>query len=171
MALETTRRGFLAGLLGVTVIAVIPKAIQTILPEVVSIDPWAIQAPPGTTYQWVRTALLGTPDPENVQKRLDNGWVFVPPAVHPGAPLSTVNTAIETSGLILMQKPTALVQETLAQERAPRMDQDHRVVSLACRYRAEDEAVATVSDLVQHLHGIGYTPRDVELFFKRKGIS
>lgn len=113
---QTTRRGFLAGLLGLTVVAVLPKApnLAPVLPE--AIDPWSIRAPEGWTYQWVRTALLGEPDPENVAKRIDNGWTFVAPAVHPGAPVSTVENAIAASGLILMQKPTVEVQKTLAAE-------------------------------------------------------
>jgi len=81
-------------------------------------DPWSIKAPDGTTYQWVRTALLGNADPANVQARLDNGWTFVAPTEHPGAPVSTVEEAIETHGLILMQKPTAAVQESEAKRLA-----------------------------------------------------
>jgi hypothetical protein len=112
---ELTRRGFLAGLFATAVIvANVPKA--SLLADVIEpIDPWGIKAPPGWTYQWVRSALLGEPDPENVQKRLDNGWTFVLPAAHPGAPVSTVQKAIETSGLILMQKTTAAVDAYAAQ--------------------------------------------------------
>lgn len=107
--LDLTRRGFLVGLLGTAVIAVLPKAAaEALAPE--AIDPWSIQAPPGITYQWVRTAILGEPDPWNVQARIDNGWTFVAPSDHPGAPVSTVQAAIETHGLILMEKPTPLVQ-------------------------------------------------------------
>ncbi len=114
---QTTRRGFLAGLLGLTVVAALPKVPGSApaLPE--AIDPWAITAPSGTTYQWVRTALLGEPDPANLHKRLDNGWDFVLPEAHPGAPVSTVEHAIEASGLVLMQKSTAEVQAQLAEER------------------------------------------------------
>jgi hypothetical protein len=109
--MQLSRRGFLAGLLGTAVIAVIPNAaapveaaVETVVPP---IDPFAITAPPGWTYQWVRCALLGEPDPENVQARIDNNWTFVEPAAHPGAPVSTAQAAIEACGLILMQKPTA----------------------------------------------------------------
>lgn len=109
---DLTRRGFLAGLLGTAVIVALPKQTTAIAPD--PIDPWSIKAPEGTTYQWVRTALLGEPDPANVQARLDNGWAFVAPTVHPGAPASTVEQAIETHGLILMEKPTAAVQESEA---------------------------------------------------------
>lgn len=118
--MDLTRRGFLAGLLGTAVIAVAPKAALIETAPVPPIDPWSIQAPHGLTYQWVRTALLGEPDPANVQARLDNGWIFVVPEAHPGAPVSTVERAIKTSGLILMQKPTEQVQATLAEEKAAR---------------------------------------------------
>ncbi len=113
MTIETSRRGFLQGLLGLTVVAALPKVPGALaLPQ--SIDPWGISAPAGLTYQWVRTALLGAPDPENLQKRLDNGWIFVVPEVHPGAPLSTVENAVAFGGLILMQKPTVEVERSLA---------------------------------------------------------
>ena len=115
--MQLTRRGFLAGLLGATVIAVVPKGAALALDAAVPpIDPWAIQAPPGTTYMWVRCALLGEPDPENVEVRLNNGWKFVEPKVWPGAPLSTAEKAIETGGLILMEKPTVEVEATLKAE-------------------------------------------------------
>ena len=117
--MEVTRRGFLAGLLGATVIAMVPKgamAVEEIAPQ--TIDPWSIQAPPGTTYQWVRCSLLGEPDPANVEARLSNGWKFVAPAAHPGAPLSTAEKAIETGGLILMSKPTADHEASQLLERA-----------------------------------------------------
>ena len=116
---ELTRRGFLAGLFATAVIvANVPKA--SLLADVVEpIDPWGIKAPPGWTYQWVRSALLGEPDPENVQKRLDNGWTFVLPATHPGAPVSTIQKAIETSGLILMEKSNEAIEAYEARFRCP----------------------------------------------------
>lgn len=120
MKVEATRRGFLAGLFGTAVIVEMPKTalalVEPLAPD--AIAPWAIIAPPSTTYQWVRTALLGVPDPANVQARIDNGWKFVVPDLYPGAPVSTVEKAIETRGMILMEKPTADVQQSLAAERA-----------------------------------------------------
>jgi len=111
--IETSRRGFLAGLMGVAVIAVVPHdpaaLVADAVPSIPPIDPWAIKAPPSQTYQWVRCALLNEPDPANVEARLANGWTFVAPETHPGAPVSTAEQAIETCGLILMEKPTEQV--------------------------------------------------------------
>ena len=119
---ETSRRGFLKGLLGLTVVAVVPLPKNTeSLADVSRIDPFAIKAPDGTAYQWVRTALYGDPDPENVRLRLTNGWQFVMPAEQPGAPTSELGNAIETGGLVLMQKPTADVQAQLTSDRANHM--------------------------------------------------
>lgn len=115
--MQTTRRGFLAGLFGVSVIAVLPRAPVPVSVPVEPIDPFAIVAPDGWTYQWVRTALMGTPDPANVQARIDNNWTFVAPAQHPGAPVAKLEDAIETVGLILMQKTTIDVEKDAAKER------------------------------------------------------
>lgn len=104
-----TRRGFLAGLLGLTVVAVLPSmpGMAPVLPKV--LDPFSIKPPEGLTYQWVRTALLGEPDPANVAARVENGWTFVAPSIHPDAPTATLDTSIESGGLVLMQKPTSEV--------------------------------------------------------------
>ncbi len=113
MTLTATRRGFLAGLLGTSVIAVLPKA-PTLAEAAPVLDPFAIDAPAGITYQWVRCSLMGEPDPQNVQLRLDNGWSFVPPALHPTAPAVDIVRAVEGGGLVLMQKPTHLIEQPKA---------------------------------------------------------
>ena len=116
MTLEPTRRGFLAGLFGLTVVAVVPGGgFDEAAAAVPAADPFAIQAPEGITYQWVRTALLGEPDPANVEARLCNGWRFVSPSRHPSAPTAQLGATVEMSGLVLMERPTADVE---AQERA-----------------------------------------------------
>lgn len=116
MPIESTRRGFLKGLLGLTVVAIVPLPGDGV-GQVPAVDPYAIKAPEGTTYQWVRTALFGEPDPENVRLRLTNGWTFVAPDAHAGAPTSKLGDAVERGGLVLMQKPTVDVQAELAAER------------------------------------------------------
>ena len=46
----------------------------------------------------------------------------LPPLVHVGAPLSTVERAIETDGLMLMERPTVDVEQMLAAERMAWLD-------------------------------------------------
>ncbi len=166
MTLELTRRGFLQGLLATAVIVSLPKTPSGI-PLHDPFNPWAIKAPDGITYQWVRTALCGDPDPENVQLRLDNGWTFVKPATHPGAPVSSLGHAVETGGLVLMEQPTHLVEERMARERAPMMDRDHRVAGIL--REAMQEVAAVAAPKLKH---ISYTDADVSLWCLRKlGVS
>src|SRR5262245_38698991 len=119
MTVNVSRRQVLAGIIGTaTSVIAIPgdarfAAIGSELwptPAplpfgVAKVDPYAIAAPQGWVYQWCRSALLGEPDPENIQIRLDNGWTFVEPADHPGAPVVNTEAAIGHGGLILMKKP------------------------------------------------------------------
>lgn len=113
MTITATRRGFLAGLLGTTVIAVMPKA-ATIAEAAPTIDVYEITAPDGWTYQWVASHVMGEPTPMNVQARLDKGWTFVAPATHPEKPAIDIARAVEGGGLILMQKETHLVEKPKA---------------------------------------------------------
>lgn len=118
---ELTRRGFLSLFGAAAVVAVLPSGAAlgpVIEPATCPIDPWAITAPDGWTYQWVRTAVMGVADPENVAKRIDNGWRFVAPEAHPGAPVATVERAIAMLGLILMERPTVEVEKQRAAEHA-----------------------------------------------------
>ncbi len=120
--MDPTRRGFLSGLLGLTVIAVLPKPLAIAVPR--PLNPYDIAAPEGLTYQWVRCALLGIPDPENVQKRIDNGWQFVAADKHPNAPTATIGETIDRGGLVLMWKSTADVQAQFrAEKEAARLAQ------------------------------------------------
>jgi hypothetical protein len=124
--MDVNRRGFLSGLLGVTVIAAMPVHAETVLDISMSPVPVpdfnllkSVQAPPGWTYQWVRSALLGEPDPLNVQRRLDNGWTFVAPSQHPELPAYAADEAIEGFGLILMQKETAKIEKVVPAQWPP----------------------------------------------------
>lgn len=161
---EATRRGFLQGLLGTLVIAQVPLGVADPLdPLVEPIDPFSIRPPDGITYQWVRSALLGEPDPENVQKRLDNGWQFVAPEAHIGAPTCTLGRTIEESGLVLMEKPTLDVQLDQARQRAPHMDADHRVLSML-----REELITAGERIAPKLKHIGYTEADILHFTQRR---
>lgn len=104
--------------MGLTVVAVLPEmpGMAPVLPK--ALDPFAIKPPAGLTYQWVRTALLGEPDPANVAARVENGWTFVAPSIHPDAPTATLDISIENGGLVLMQKPTSEVMAQLAKDHA-----------------------------------------------------
>lgn len=115
--MEPTRRGFLQGLLGLTVVAIVPGMKETAAEPIAKlIDPYAIKAPEGITYQWCRTSLLGEPDPENIRLRLTNGWKFVAPNIHTGAPTSKLGDAVEHGGLVLMEKSTDKVQIELEKD-------------------------------------------------------
>lgn len=39
--------------------------------------------PPGSRYKWVRIAVAGQPDPDNVSENMEMGWRPVPPERHP----------------------------------------------------------------------------------------
>jgi hypothetical protein len=142
---ETTRRGFLAGLGGILVLAQVPGAAIEV-PAGQDIRVWKpfddVQAPPGWTYEWARSSLMGEPDPLNIKNRLDNGWTFVPVADQPQLALYaavTVDDAIEDGGLILMQKPTANVElvRQMQQERA-----DNVMKAIGYRQWSEEDAQA-----------------------------
>lgn len=105
-----TKRDFLIAMLGTQVIAVLPKQ-PSLAGAAPVLDPFAVAAPEGWTYQWVRSSLMGEPDPYNVQQRLDNGWTFVPADRHPAAELHDLGEAVKHYGLILMQKETALIEQ------------------------------------------------------------
>jgi hypothetical protein len=110
--MHMTRRGFLKGLAGTAVIVAtplkLPPAAEPMPPPVDVLG--SAKAPDGLTYQWVRTHLLGEPDIENVEARINNGWSFVAPKEQPHLPTEDAVLAIEQGGLILMQKATELVE-------------------------------------------------------------
>lgn len=111
MAVELSRRGFLKGLAGTAVIVAMPlPAIPVASPAPPPANVLDAAKPPsGMTYQWVRTHLMGEPDIENVEARIQNGWTFVRPKDQPHMPTEDAALAIENGGLILMEKPTAAV--------------------------------------------------------------
>jgi hypothetical protein len=78
------------------------------LPEHVREDGW--------DYQWVRQSCHGKPDPANVNAHMENGWR---PAA--GKRLTDHYRAagdhIERDGLILMERPQALTNEAIAEDR------------------------------------------------------
>jgi hypothetical protein len=129
---------------------------------VAEVDPYAIAAPDGWVYQWCRSALMGEPDPANIQMRLDNGWTFVEPEAHPGAPTVNTEAAIGQGGLILMKKPKVLVTEAM---RAQREEANKRFggIDLANAMRATEleEVVETPSGTVRIL-GLAQLKKDYD---------
>ena len=115
MTIDLTRRGFLAGLFGTAVVAVLPKAAPAAAPleEIEALS--LIKPPSGMTWQWVATHVMGQPDPGRLEARLANGWRPVVPSAHPGMPSVDIEEAINSGGFVLMQKPTA---EVMAAHRA-----------------------------------------------------
>ena len=125
MTIDLTRRSFLKGLTGVAVIAVLPKVpIAPASPAIAeSVAPTAtLTPPPGITYNWVRTALMGEPDMANLEDRLNNGWTFVRPSAHPEMPVEDAAIAFERQGLILMQCPTIECELRAIAERFAKKD-------------------------------------------------
>jgi hypothetical protein len=119
---DTTRRGFLAGLGGLFVLAQVPKMEFVGVGEVRPVwQPYDVNAPDGWTYEWARCSLMGEPDPENIEKRIANGWEFVSPDTHPeiaAVAKMTADQALDVGGLILMQKPTVEVEKARAAQSA-----------------------------------------------------
>lgn len=153
-------------------------------------DPPKFPAPPGTTYQWVNTTLMGEPDLKRLYDRLYNGWSFVVPSAHPEALAMTMRHAVRSQGFCLMERPTALIEEQRAIERAPHMDLDIRALSILERYtgdasqvsvqgqslrvsirkRTKDGVVArplNTLDEVRAELAVHFDPADVRLFMKR----
>ena len=126
MTIDLTRRSFLRGLAGTVVIAALPPIPATPVTDPLlasAVAPAAdLTPPPGITYNWVRTSLLGEPDIENMEDRIANGWTFVLPSAHPEMPVADATIAFERRGLILMQCPTVECELRHAWEQFTRRD-------------------------------------------------
>ena len=102
---------------------------------------------PGYVFRWVRTAILGQPDPTNVSGKLREGWEPVKAEDHPEMMLEANKSGnLEIGGLILCKAPEELmgqrdahynkqnraqmesVNNTLFRENDPRMPlfKDHK---------------------------------------------
>ena len=105
-------------------------------------DPPHVAAPAGLIYQWVNTTLMGSLDLKPLQQRLGNGWSFVAPSKHPELQATTLAKIVDGHGFCLLEKPTALVAEQRAMERAPHMDLDIRALSILERYEGKAQHVS-----------------------------
>ena len=133
MTVDLSRRSFLKALAGTAVIVSLPAAVVAAIPDAapraVSADP---VPPAGMTYQWVRTHLLGEPDIENVEARIGTGWTFVAPKDQPHIPTENAALAIEHGGLILMQKPTVMVEAQRLEEYKANMRRAAKIECPTC---------------------------------------
>jgi hypothetical protein len=69
-------------------------------------------APDGWTYEWKRKTVLGAEDPAYQVHLKRVGWEEVPTKRHPEMmPGKNANEFIERKGMVLMERPTELVEE------------------------------------------------------------
>lgn len=81
-------------------------------------------APPGWTYEWKRKTILGQEDPAHMVELVRMGWEPVPVSRHPERmPSNWSGTTIERKGMILMERPTELVEEAKEIERRKAISQ------------------------------------------------
>lgn len=74
--------------------------------------------PPDWTYEWRRRTVLNAEDPSYQVYLAQKGWAAVPARRHPEMmPLGYSGAFIERKGMILMERPTAIVEERKALER------------------------------------------------------
>lgn len=67
---------------------------------------------PGYAFRWIRTAILGQPDPTNMSGKLREGWEPVKAEDHPEMMLTpNASGNLEIGGLILCKTPQELVDQ------------------------------------------------------------
>lgn len=79
-------------------------------------------APDGWTYEWKTKAVLGQVNHAHLTELKRQGWDEVPTERHPEEmPIGGAHPVIERKGMILMQRPTVIVEESrMAQDRKAR---------------------------------------------------
>ncbi len=74
-------------------------------------------APPGWTYEWKTKAVLGQINHAHMTELYRQGWEEVPTSRHPEEmPLQGNHPTIERKGMVLMQRPTVIVEEARAMQ-------------------------------------------------------
>lgn len=69
-------------------------------------------APDGWTYEWKRKSVMGQEDPAHMTDLYRKGWEPVPASRHPEMmPSGSTFESIERKGMVLMERPTELVDE------------------------------------------------------------
>lgn len=67
---------------------------------------------PGYAFRWIRTSILGQPDPTNMSGKLREGWEPVKAEDHPEMMLTpNASGNLEIGGLILCKTPQELVDQ------------------------------------------------------------
>jgi len=73
------------------------------------------RAPDGWTYEWKTKSVMGAINHAHLTELRRQGWEEVPTSRHPEEmPLGGHDTVIERKGMILMQRPTVIVEEARA---------------------------------------------------------
>ena len=86
------------------------------------IDPAAI--PDGWTYEWKRNLTMGAEDPSYQVALRRSGWAPVPASRHPEMmPSGETSAIVSRKGMILMERPTEIVEERRAIEKKRAQDQ------------------------------------------------
>lgn len=74
-------------------------------------------APDGWTYEWKAKAILGQVNHAHMTELYRQGWEEVPTYRHPEEmPLQGDHPVIERKGMVLMQRPTVIVEEARYQQ-------------------------------------------------------
>jgi hypothetical protein len=98
-----------------------PRDLQTRVQEARAVwkPPSTLPDPhqrPGLVHRWVRTQVLGQPDPSNVSSSLQEGWVPVRAADYPEMEVlpdksSRFPEGVEIGGLVLCAAPASLMKQ------------------------------------------------------------
>ena len=81
-------------------------------------------APAGWTYEWKAKSILGQINHAHMTELYRMGWEEVPTARHPEEmPLQGSHPVIERKGMVLMQRPTVIVEEARAMQIAKAKNQ------------------------------------------------
>lgn len=81
-------------------------------------------APPGWTYEWKTKSVMGQEQSSHITELYRQGWEEVPTNRHPEEmPLSGNYPVIERKGMVLMQRPTVIVEEARAAQLAKAKNQ------------------------------------------------
>lgn len=137
---KVSRRGFLRGVVALSVIVVQPEILR------IGSNVSPLIAPSGVVYEWKRLALHGHLDEAYVRGLLRSKWRFVPPERHPGVDVVGFSKAVRSGGLALMEKDAGLVA---AVRDAEREAANAQLLALARTYGAADFTTLVLTPTLQ----------------------